>query len=89
MGSFETVGSELISLSLSILRLGQQKTEFAKSINYQVSQFFELLGCVSAREDIVKIEENSLTRPLDKKLLGLLINLSNRSQAYLTPEEYP
>lgn len=87
MESFEEVADNLISLSASILNLNTKKTLFAKSINYQIIQFFELLGSTSQHTDIIKIEEKSLTRPLSPKQCALLVNLKNRPKVYLTPEE--
>jgi hypothetical protein len=46
MNDFELVANRLIAISKGIAALNQQKTEFAKSIHYQIVPFFQQLGHV-------------------------------------------
>ena len=78
---FEDVAAKLFTISKTIANLNQQKTSFAKTINYQISLFMQSLGnIVSNHHDILTIEPSALYKPLNDKQLALLFNTRLRKK---------
>lgn len=70
-----------------MIQLIKSKSEYAKTINYQISQLFQQLGESTSQEGALLMETDHLHKRFSESQLNILFCRDNRQSSYITPEE--